>query len=125
MEDSADISNITVQDMLATEAAIDLAENESTSEGFDEEFDNIIQNIDDLQLENIDLHEDLDRDNILQNIKCEHVVTPMQLKSNPISSEIDREKLVRFVKIVSSKLILLRESLNIDPSNVVPVSAQK
>jgi len=71
------------------------------------------------------LPEDLDLDAILQNLKCENVVTPMQLRANNILSDIDRDKLVHFVKIIYSKIMLFRESLNIDASNMAPVSAQK
>ncbi|KAH3841499.1 hypothetical protein DPMN_114964 [Dreissena polymorpha] len=58
-EDNAELSNVTVENLLTSEADIDIGENESTSEEFDEEFD-IINSIDELQTENIQLPEDLD-----------------------------------------------------------------
>lgn len=114
------VSRVSVEEMLTIDADLDINE----SEQFDAEFDDLIRSIDEMQNESVDLPSDLDINAIVENIRCEHVVTPMQYNVNKILGEIDQTKLKQFVNNEYSKLSSFVESYKLDSSHVGPVSAQ-
>ncbi|WAR14614.1 hypothetical protein MAR_004719, partial [Mya arenaria] len=89
---------ITVPEMVA----IDDAEYDDATdnEEFDDEFDKDIRQIGELQNQNdnIELPEDLNIENIIESIHCQHVVTTHHFNTNKILEDLDKNKVKRFVQ---------------------------
>lgn len=82
---------------------------EPDMDDLDDDFNEVIANLDIGECEEIKLPDDIDLSIIIDNIRAESVVTPMQLENNEILSRMNFSKLEQFAKCEYRKLLSLIE----------------
>jgi hypothetical protein len=85
------------------------ADDEATIDELDDDFNQVIANLEDVESENITLPKDINLKDILEKIRSEIVKTPIQYENNEILSRMDFAKVEHFAKIEYKKLSSLIE----------------